>query len=90
MGKVRFGLGVLGSHLMGSVAGVWKQARFDGSNRVGLYIADKEICIGMPGEEGWAKMMVWYAFRRWPWKKEYRGWDFVYFAAMQGKKGGVS
>ncbi len=89
MGKCKFMLFVDGSKVLGSLAGVWKDVSLGENKSVGFYFADLKLAPSVRGK-GIPARMVRLAFLRWMFSKEYRGWNFIYFAAMQGVQGGVS
>ena len=89
MGKARFMVVTEGSRVVGSLAAVWKEAELGGRTYTGLYFADLKIAPSHR-RQGIPASMFWKALRAWPLRREYQGWDFVFYAAMRGSSGDVS
>ena len=78
--------------VVGTIAGIFKKvsnSKEMDKNDTGLYLAGLKLRKKYRGR-GIPARMVWHAFARWPFVKEYQGWDFVYYVAMQGEQGDVN
>lgn len=74
--------------VVGSIAGVWKRVFINKKKYNALYASDLKI-IPKYRSKGIVKNFLWYLFIRWPFTKEFQGWDFIYFCAMQRNSRGV-
>ena len=88
MGKARFVLFFDEGRVTGSIAGVWKEVGLGTKSYMGLYAADLKIHPQYRGQN-LVPRLLWRLFFRWTYTADFQGWDCVYFAAMQGEKGGV-
>ena len=89
MGKARFMVVRDGSKVIGSFVGVWREADFAGKKATGLYFCDLKLHKSYRGR-GIVQRMLWYALSRLPIRRDFQGWRFIYFAAMQKDKGDVA
>lgn len=87
MGKARFLVVLEGERVVGSLVGVWREANFGGKRCTGLYFCDLKLHRSVRGR-GVPARILWYVLQRWPVRRDFQGWRFVYFAAMQGDGGG--
>ena len=76
------------SRIIGIAAGVWKKLFYDGSQYTGLYIADLKI-KPEHRKKGILNQMMWNLIVRWPFIKDYKGWDFCFFCTMLKNSYGV-
>lgn len=88
MGKARFLLALQGDEVIGSMAGVWREVDVAARRVTGLYICDLKLKAAWRGK-GLVRRMLWYVLLRWPLRRDFQGWRFVYFAAMRGERGDV-
>ena len=88
LGKARFALLFDGGRVIGSIAGVWKEIGLGDKSYTGLYAADLKIHPQYRGQNLVVRLL-WRLLLRWTYTSDVQGWDCVYFAAMQGEKGGV-
>jgi len=86
--KTRFLIITKKDKVVGSIAGVWKRVSFKKKKYNALYASDLKI-IPKYRNRGVVKNLLWYLFIRWPFTKEFQGWDFIYFCAMQKNNMGV-
>ena len=86
--KTRFLIVTNKEEVVGSIAGVWKRVSLKKKTYNALYASDLKI-IPRYRNKGVVKNFLWYLFIRWPFIKEFQGWDFIYFCAMQKKNKGV-
>jgi hypothetical protein len=75
-------------NVIGGLVGVWKKATLNKKNLNTLYIADLKLRKEYRGN-GIIKKGLFYLFMRWPFNQGLRGWDFIYFYAMQKNNLGV-
>ena len=76
------------SNIIGTAVGVWKKIIFNGSQYTGLYIADLKI-KPEHRKKGILKKIMWDLIIRWPFIKDYQGWDFCFFCTMLKNNQGV-
>jgi hypothetical protein len=88
LGKARFALIFDETRVIGSIAGVWKEIALGAKSYTGLYAADLKIHPKYRGQNLVVRLL-WRLLLRWTYTSDFQGWDCVYFAAMQGKKGCV-
>tara|TARA_B100001996_G_scaffold374026_1_gene352167 strand:- start:27 stop:857 length:831 start_codon:yes stop_codon:yes gene_type:complete len=86
--KTRFLIITNKDKVAGSIAGVWKRISFNKKTYNALYASDLKL-IPKYRNRGVVKSFLWYLFIRWPFTKEFQGWDFIYFCAMQRENKGV-
>ena len=86
--KTRFLIIKNGNEVIGSVAAVWKKIFTKKKFYNCLYASDLKLKLDYRSK-GVVKNFLWYLFIRWPFRKEFQGWDFLYFCAMQRKSRGV-
>ena len=86
--KTKFLIIETNNMIVGSLVGVWKKISLNQKNYTGLYVSDLKLKSEYRGR-GIIKRMLWYLFIRWPLVKGFKGWDFLYFCAMQRKSQGV-
>jgi hypothetical protein len=89
MGITKFLIAFDEEEVIGSAAGTWKKITFGDKKYTGLYVSDLKLSSKYRGKTIPAKM-AWYAFRNWLINKSNRGWDFLFYAAMQKKSGDVN
>jgi len=77
-----------GSKVIGSLAGVWKSVQFWRRPQTALYLADLKMAHFYRGK-GIMKRLLWSLFWKWLFRKDFKGWDFLYFCAMQREGKGV-
>ena len=76
------------SKIIGTAVGVWKKIFFNGYQYTGLYIADLKIELEHR-KKGILKKIMWDLIIRWPFIKDYQGWDFCFFCTMLKNNQGV-
>ena len=86
--KTRFLIITNKDKVVGSIAGVWKRISFNEKTYNALYASDLKLKPKYRNK-GIVKNFLWYLFIRWPFTKEFQGWDFIYFCAMQRENKGV-
>ena len=86
--KTRFLIITNRDKVVGSVAGVWKRVSINKKTYNALYASDLKLKPEYRSR-GIVKNFLWYLFVRWPFTKEFQGWDFIYFCAMQRENKGV-
>jgi len=74
--------------VIGGLVGVWKKTTLNKNKLNILYIADLKLKKEYRGN-GIIKKSLLYLFIRWPFNQGLRGWDFIYFCAMQKNNFGV-
>jgi len=88
MGKARFLIALQGATVIGAMVGVWREAELGGRRYTGLYVCDLKLAREWRGS-GLVRRMLWHVLLRWPLRRDFQGWSFVFFAAMRGEKGDV-
>lgn len=88
MGKARFLVALQGSHVIGSMVGVWRTVDVQGRRFTGLYFCDLKLAPEWR-KRGLVRRMLWALLRQWPFRRDFQGWNFVFFAAMRGERGDV-
>ena len=86
--KTRFLIITNKEEVVGSIVGVWKRISFNEKTYNALYASDLKL-KSKYRNKGIVKNFLWYLFIRWPFTKEFQGWDFTYFCAMQRDNKGV-
>jgi len=86
--KTRFLIITQKDEVIGNIAGVWKKIYLGKRTYNALYASDLKLKPEYRGR-GVVKKFLWHLFIRWPFVKEFQGWDFVYFCAMQRESLGV-
>ena len=76
------------SKIIGTAVGVWKKIIFNSYQYTGLYIADLKI-KPEHRKKGILKKIMWDLIIRWPFIKDYQGWDFCFFCTMLKNSQGV-
>tara|TARA_B110000046_G_scaffold106813_1_gene114235 strand:- start:5309 stop:6205 length:897 start_codon:yes stop_codon:yes gene_type:complete len=74
--------------VIGSIVAVWKKVYISTRIYNGLYASDLKLKLEYRGKEI-VKKCLWYLLLRWPFTKDFKGWDFIYFCAMQKNSKGV-
>ncbi|WP_257295068.1 hypothetical protein [Endozoicomonas sp. YOMI1] len=82
MGKALFILAMHGESVIGSIAAVWKPVTVNNQSYTALYLADLKLSKQYRGKKI-IHRMIWFALKKWLTNTNYRGWDFVFFAAMK-------
>lgn len=75
--------------LVGTLAGVWRQAHEAAQPRRTLYLGDLKLAPGARGR-GVVPRMLWAGMRQVLAQPRLRGWGLVYGAAMRGARGDVT
>ncbi len=88
MGKARFLVALEGETVIGSLTAVWRELDAGGKRYTGLYFCDLKLTQAWRGR-GLVRRMLWHVFVRWPFRRDFQGWSFVFFAAMRGDRGDV-
>ena len=88
MGEAYFLLALEGRRVVGSLAGVFKEARHEGGAHEGVYLCDLKLAPSHRGQ-GVARGMLWHALSLSVRSPELRRWRFAYGAAMRGERGDV-
>ena len=86
--KTRFLIILDNDNVVGSIAGVWKKTISNGKKYNALYASDLKLKREYRNK-GLVKNFLWYLIIRWPFIKDFKGWDFIYFCAMQRSNKGV-
>lgn len=87
LGEARWMVVKRGDQVVGSLAGAWREA-YEGSERVdALYLGDLKLAREARGA-GLVPRMVLHGIRELFARRELRGWQLVYMAAMRGEGGG--
>ena len=86
--KTRFLIILDNDKVVGGVVGVWKRIIVKQKEYNALYASDLKLKKEYRNK-GVVKNLLWYLFIRWPFKKDFKGWDFIYFCAMQRLGRGV-
>lgn len=89
MGKARFLVALQGGEVVGGLVVVWRTVEVGGKRYTGLYLCDLKVAKAWRGT-GLVRRMLWHVLVRWPLRKDFQGWSFVYFAAMRGESGDVA
>ena len=87
--KVRFLIITNNNTVVGSITGVWKNITFGERDYMGLYAADLKLNPDFR-KKGIHRKALWHLFIRWPLVKDFQGWDFIYYCAMQRGGQGVN
>ena len=86
--KTRFLIITERDKVIGSIAAVWKKILKKKKTYNCIYASDLKL-VPEYRSKGIVKRLLWYLLMRWPFKKDFQGWDFSYFCAMQRGKRGV-
>ena len=89
MGTARFLITKSNTQAIGIMAGVWKNTLYNNKAVTSLYLADKKLKPEFRGQNITVRMInhaLWAYLK----SSQYKGWHFIYFAAMVGKKGDVT
>ena len=73
--------------VIGTLAVVWKTIRITNKDYTAIYFSDLKL-RSIYRKKRVIHKLFWYLLKRWPFKKDFRGWDFAYYCAMlRGGKG---
>jgi hypothetical protein len=86
--KTRFLVIKDGQKVIGGIVAIWKNITISNQIHKLLYVADLKLKKGYRGK-GVIKRSLSYLFIRWPFIKNFQGWDLIYFCAMQRREVGV-
>lgn len=86
--KTRFLIIKDNQKVIGGIVGIWKEITILKQKNKILYVADLKLEKNYRGK-GVIKRSLFFLFIRWPFIKNFQGWDLIYFCAMQREKIGV-
>lgn len=86
--RARFMVVLDGDEVVGSAAGVWRDARMEAHTIHTLYMGDLKLAPAARGR-GVPARMYWQALRALYTDRALRGWSLIWGAAMRGERGDV-
>lgn len=89
MGKTRFILALDNNSVCGIAALTWKKVIINNKGYTGLYLSDIKLAKPYRGKKIMLRM-GWFCFIKWLSNQRYRGFDFIFGAAMRNSTSDVT
>ena len=67
--------------VVGTLAVVWKTIKITNKNYTAIYFSDLKLDFKFR-KKGIIHKLFWHLLKRWPFKKDFKGWDLAYYCAM--------